>query len=183
MKKWLVCILSVVMIFALAACGGKSSESADTDKAEKAEKQTETKQTVKEDKVYGVGDTWTVDGQWSLTVDSIEVTDERNEFDESNPEQVVYIKYHYENLGWEDEDGLMDGLFIAPENVIDSDGNMCDEYPVNPDEIYADEVPVGAKCNGAEAYGLIKAGSPVTVNFIERDSSGNKQTAKYVLEF
>ena len=77
----------------------------------------------------------------------------------------------------------MDGLFIAPENVIDSDGNMCDEYPVNPDEIYADEVPVGAKCNGAEAYGLIKAGSPVTVNFIERDSSGNKQTAKYVLEF
>ena len=59
-----------------------------------------------------MGDTWTVDGQWSLTVDSIEVTDERNEFDESNPEQVVYIKYHYENLGWEDEDGLMDGLFI-----------------------------------------------------------------------
>ena len=180
MKKWLVCVLSVVMIFALAACGGKSNESADTDKAEK---KTETKQSVKEDKVYGVGDTWTVDGQWSVTVDSIEVIDERNEFEESDPEQVVYIKYHYENLGWEDDDGFMDGLFIEPENVIDSDGNMCDTYPINPDEIYADETPVGAKCEGAEAYGLIKAGSPITVNFIEYDSNRTKHTAKYVLEF
>lgn len=35
MKKWIVCILSVVMIFALAACGGKSEDSADADQAEK----------------------------------------------------------------------------------------------------------------------------------------------------
>lgn len=180
MKKWVVAILAVVMVFALAACGGKSEESANTDQTEK---KSETKQAVKEDKVYGVGDTWTVDGQWSLTVDSIELTDERNQYEESDPEQVVYIKYHYENLGWEDEDGFMDGLFIEPENVIDSDGNMCDTYAVNPDEIYADETPVGAKCEGAVTYGLIKGGSPVTVTFIERDSDGNKQTAKYVLEF
>lgn len=39
MKKWVVAILAVVMVFALAACGGKSEESADTDQKSSESKQ------------------------------------------------------------------------------------------------------------------------------------------------
>ena len=112
-----------------------------------------------------------------------DTTDERNEFEESDPAQVIYIKYHYENTGYEDQDGIMDGLYLAPENLIDSDGNMCQEYPINPEEIYAQETPVGAKCNAAIAYGLIKEGSPVTMNITQYDGNGEEQSAKFVLEF
>ena len=77
----------------------------------------------------------------------------------------------------------MDGLYLAPENLIDSDGNMCQEYPINPEEIYAQETPVGAKCNAGIAYGLIKSGSPVTMNITQYDGNKKEQKAKFVLEF
>lgn len=177
MKKFLAFLLTLIMVFALAACGGGSEEAADTGEGESEEAATT------EETTYGVGDTWTVDGQWNFTVDSVEATDERNEFEESNPEQVIYIKYHYENIGYEDSSGFMEGLYLAPENLIDSDGNMCQEYPINPEEIYAQETPVGAKCSAGIAYGLIKAGSPVTMNITQYDGNGEEQKAKFVLEF
>lgn len=176
MKKYLALLLTLIMVFAFTACGSGSEESSDTVGSEE-------ETTAAEDTTYGVGDTWTVDGQWSLTIDSIEVTDERNEFEETNPEQVVYIKYHYENIGYEDQDGIMDGLYLAPENVIDADGNMCQEYPIDPEGLYAQETPVGAKCSAGIAYGLVKAGSPVTLNITQYDGNGEEQTAKFVLEF
>ena len=176
MKKYLAILLACLMVFALTACGGGSDESTDTATSEE-------ETAAEEETTYGVGDTWTVDGQWTFTVDSVEATDERNEFEESDPEQVIYIKYHYENTGYEDPDGFMDGLYLAPENLIDSDGNMCQEYPINPEEIYAQETPVGAKCSAGIAYGLIKAGSPVTMNITQYDGNGEEQTAKFVLEF
>lgn len=55
---------------------------------------------------YKVGDTITIqqDGQDAATfcINSVEVTDERSEFDESNPEKVVVINYTYQNLAHED---------------------------------------------------------------------------------
>lgn len=174
MKRLLALLLLSMMAFTFTACGGGSEETADSGGGEEAAAQETT---------YGVGDTWTVDGQWSLTVDSVEATDERNEFEESDPEQVIYIKYHYENIGYEDPDGFMEGLYLGPENLIDSDGNMCQEYPINPEEKYAQETPVGAKCEAGVAYGLIKAGSPVTMNILQYDGNGEEKRAKFVLEF
>ena len=102
-------------------------------------------------------------------------------FEETDPAQVVVIHYNYENLGYEDKDGIMDGLFIEPYSAIDSDGNMCKTYPVEVE--YAQETPVGAKCAASIAFGLIKEGSPVTIPIEMYDGNGKKQTAKYVLEF
>ena len=175
MKKFLAFLLTLIMVFALAACGGGSEEAADTGEGESEEAATT------EETTYGVGDTWTVDGQWNFTVDSVEATDERNEFEESNPEQVIYIKYHYENIGYEDSSGFMEGLYLAPENLIDSDGNMCNEYPV--DTEFPQETPVGAKCSASVAFGLVKAGSPVTLNVEQYDGDNNEQKATFILEF
>lgn len=55
---------------------------------------------------YKIGDTIPIqqDGQDIATfcINSVEVTDERSEFDESNPEKVVVINYTYQNLAHED---------------------------------------------------------------------------------
>ena len=171
MKKFLALLLALGMIIAFTACGGGSEDASDGGSGDAAE----------EEKTYGVGDTWTVDGQWNFTIDSVEVTEERNEFEESDPEQVIIIKYHYENLGYEDSLGLMDGLYFYPDSLIDSDGNMCNEYPV--DTEFPQETPVGAKCSASVAFGLVKAGSPVTLNVEQYDGDNNEQKATFILEF
>ena len=58
-----------------------------------------------------VGDTWTVDGQWSVTVNSVEETQERNQYSDKTPAAVYIVTYTYENIGYKDEYG--DGLFIS----------------------------------------------------------------------
>lgn len=170
-----------MLILILTACGGGSSpESADSATDNSAEAATEAS-TESEEKVYGVGDTWTVDGQWNFTIDSVETSDERNEFEESDPAQVILVKYHYENIGYEDPNGFMEGLYFDPSSVVDSDGNMCKPYPI--DFEYAQETPVGAKCSASVAFGLVKEGSPVTLNMNQYDGNGKEQKAKFVLEF
>lgn len=177
MKKILPFILTFMLIITVTSCGGSSGEDADS----ASDSSVEEAAAAEEEKVYGVGDTWTVDGQWNFTIDSIETTDERNEFEESDPAQVVVITYNYENTGYEDSSGFMDGLYIEPDSAIDSDGNMCKPYPVEVE--YAQETPVGAKCSASIAFGLKKEGSPVTLNLSQYDGNGDEQKAKFVLEF
>ena len=57
-----------------------------------------------------VGDTWTVDGQWKLTIDSVTTTSDRNQFSDVKPQQVVIVTYSYENLGYESD--FVDGLYF-----------------------------------------------------------------------
>ena len=79
-------------------------------------------------KEYKIGETWVVEGQWKLTVDSVEEVQERNEFSDKQPQAVYVINYTYENLGYEDD--IMDGLYIDMENsIIDSAGKMGYSYP------------------------------------------------------
>lgn len=93
-----------------------------------------------------VGDTWTVDGQWKLTIDSVRKTTDRNEFADVKQQQVIIITYSYENLGYESD--FMDGLqFDLSQNgdasVIDSTGEMAISYPGDISK-YPQETPVGA---------------------------------------
>lgn len=119
--------------------------------------------TAPENKVYGPGETWTVDGQFSLTFPSATATADRNQFSEKVPAQVVILNYDYENIGV--TKNVMD-LYISTNafKVIDGTGVMASTYPLvttgNPQE-----TPIGAKCVGAQAaYGLVNASSAVTVN-------------------
>ena len=55
---------------------------------------------------YKVGDTVTIqsDGKdvATFTVDKVEVTDDRSEYDTSNPDKVIVITYTYKNLAFDD---------------------------------------------------------------------------------
>lgn len=134
---------------------------------------------IAEQREYGIGDTWTVDGQWSITVNSVYESDERNEYSEQNPEAVYIISYSYENLGYEDDTGYWDGYYFdfANETIVDADGEMGYSYPDHTDNV-PQETPVGAYCNAETFVGVNHAGD-FTINVSERDSNEKKQTAVF----
>lgn len=136
----------------------------------------------KEEKIYQLGETWEVDGQWRLTINSVKSTTDRNQFSDKNPAQVVIITYTYENLGY--ESSYMDGLYIniGNQTVVDANGEIADSYPGSITN-YPKEVPVGAKCVDAQdCIGLNNVSDYITLTFSQYDGNGNKQTGKFNLK-
>ena len=58
--------------------------------------------------VYGLGETWVVEGQWEFTVDMVATHDECKA-------NSIIITYTYKNIGYEDDDE--DGLKMSPNRV------------------------------------------------------------------
>lgn len=128
---------------------------------------------------YAIGETWTVPGQWRLTVDSIEETDQRNAYTNKEPAAVYIISYTYENIGYESK--LMDGLFIyLNDGIVDSAGSMGYSYPGHLG--YQPQItPVGATCKAQSCIGVDNAGS-FEIHFQAFDSSNNIQRATFNIE-
>lgn len=107
--------------------------------------------------VYKIGETWTVPGLWSITVDGVTEVEDRNSYDEREPAAVYLVDFSYENLGYEDD--FMDGLYVFFDSFVDSEGSMGYEYPGDI-TYYPLEVPVGSKCDKAQVcVGVEHAGS------------------------
>lgn len=130
--------------------------------------------------VYKIGDTWIVEGQWKLTVNSVEETAARNEFADTDPAAVYIITYTYENIGYEDEDGIMDGLFIdLSDGIVDAAGKMGHSYPGDT-ALYAQETPVGASCEAQSCIGVDNPGD-FEIHFSTYDGTNNEQKAVFSL--
>lgn len=129
---------------------------------------------------YKIGETWTVPGQWSLTINSVEETSDRNEYEERQPGAVYIVSYTYENLGYEDE--YMDGLFLNIElgNIVDSAGKMGYAYPGNV-TMYPNEAPVGAVCDAQACIGVENPGS-FKIHFSNYDGTSTNQSAVFSID-
>lgn len=130
----------------------------------------------------GLGETWTVDGQWTLTINSITETSERNEFSEKTPAQVFIIDYTYENLGYEDESGIMDGLYfdLTSGQIVDSNGYMGYSYP-GTIQNYAQETPTGAKCAAQECIAVDNQSTELKLILSKYDGTGSEQNVTFIL--
>ena len=155
MKKIIKIVLVLFVTLTLGACG--SSEEKDTNKPTKTEEK-------KEEKIYTIGETVT------YTKNSVRNTDDRNEFADSQPEQVIIIHYSYENIANEDD------IYFSSINfkVIDEGGNVCETYPASINT-YPQTAPIGTKSEGEEAYGLKQQSSKIKL-IVELDYSGTKAT-------
>ena len=123
---------------------------------------------------YAIGETWVVNGQWKLTVKSVEATDSRNEYADTDPAAVYIVTYEYENIGYE-ADGW-NGLFLSLEDgIVDNAGKMGYSYPGDI-TMYAQETPVGATCEAQACIGVDNAGS-FKINFSNYDGTGTEQKA------
>lgn len=106
-----------------------------------------------EQKEFKVGETWEVDGKFKIVVNSVTATDDRNQFDESNPAAVYIINYTYENLGVSDE------LYVSFEDmIVDATGKTGYSYPGDIEK-YPQSIPVGANCEAEACVSVDNAGN------------------------
>lgn len=125
---WILAVMILVVIGGSlgggdeSANGGEkvdtSSETESKPETEKADAEVEEKKEV----FYAIGDTIAV-GDAEYTLESVELTDERNQFDESNPAHVVKITYVVKNNG---ESDLPVGMDVE---VYGSDDKKSESYP------------------------------------------------------
>lgn len=176
--KWTLIILLILILL----CAGVGTILGDTSDESKPKDKNASIKAGKEEKEFKVGETWTVDGQWSLTINSVEETPERNQFEEKQPAAVYKITYTYENLGYEDQNEIMDGLYMPITNtIVDNGGKMGYEYP-NMTEKVAEQTPIGATCEAQVCIGVDNAGS-FKLHVVEYDGNGEKQSAVFNVEF
>ena len=134
-----------------------------------------------EQDIYTIGSTWRVSGQWELTITSVEKTDDRNQFSDKNPEAVYLVNYTYKNIGYVDDDGIMDGLYMSiDDTIVDSAGKMGYSYPGDV-SFYPKEVPVGAYCEAQACIGVDHAGN-FKLYVSKYDGHGNEHKATFLIE-
>lgn len=112
MKKVCLFGISLLSVAILAAC----SSGTDTESSKSASSSSTTEQTSKtstkaskdkktdsnQKKTYKVGDTITFKDKAEITITGAEWTDERNQFEDSNPEKVLKVTYNVKNISDED---------------------------------------------------------------------------------
>ena len=177
-RRTLSLMLGVVMAFGLTACGGDSSPEEDSYAEAEQVEQTEEP---KEQTEFRIGETWTVEGLWSITVDGVTVVEDRNEYADKNPAAVYLVDYTYTNIGFEDETGYWDGLYMALDSsIVDSANMMGYSYPG--DVIYyPQETPVGATCKAQVCIGVDNAGS-FKLNYSMYTNDGTEHAATFLVE-
>lgn len=122
---------------------------------------------------YKIGETWVVENAFKVTIDSVEETQDRNSYDETNPAAVYVITYTYENIGLENE--LYLSLDIST-RIIDSEGKMGYSYPGDIVH-YPQPAPIGATCEAQACIGVDNAGSfSLIINQYDNDYTEHSAT-------
>lgn len=111
-----------------------------------------------------VGETWTVDGLWKVTINSVTEMEERDTGTiyggEKNPEAVYIVDYTYENLGYKDDSskGLDIDLSGYDSQIVDSDNEMGYDYYIS-NLTSPNYVPVGARMTAQTSVGVNHKGT------------------------
>ena len=186
MKKFFAIFITIIMVFSLVSCGGgnggdeeETVPPEETIEEEVSPEDEGISPTESNTQTYKIGETWTVDGEWNFTVDSAEITDERSPYFDENPEYVALIKYHYDNLGYKDPDGLLDGLLIMPMVVTDDEGNNLDWYLIGE---APEEISEGESTEGSSGYILKKGSGPLYFTIQQFDSNNNPHEANFEID-
>ncbi|MTB64457.1 hypothetical protein GGG87_05570 [Streptococcus sp. zg-86] len=119
-SKLLLVGLSVGLLFNLVAC----SSAKDSQKEMQSEQNTaqETSTSSPTQQKYSIGDKITFEGKVEYTVTGAEWSEERNQFDNSNPEKVLKMTYNVTNLSDKD-------LLIGSDIDLYVNGKKMESYP------------------------------------------------------
>ncbi|TGY43198.1 DUF4352 domain-containing protein [Clostridium perfringens] len=175
MKKTLVILLSAIIGGSvLVGCGNSG---ATVKEPQKQEQTKEIKNTIPEMKLGEPFEVKTEIGDYTITINSIKTTEERNEFSEDKPKQVILIDYQYENKSFKNSDGQKLYIDEYAFVVMDGEGNVLRPYPSNMDKA-PQAVPVGGKCTAEIAYGVPTDSNTIRLQF-ERQ---NKPVGEMVVD-
>ena len=93
--------LSCLSVLTLVACSSGAKKDENTSKDDKVETTSSQKDNEKKNK-FTIGDKVTFDSVAEYTITNVEWTDERNQFDKSNPDKVLKVTYNVTNLSEKD---------------------------------------------------------------------------------
>lgn len=121
-KKWWFILFFLILIFSFISSLGEDTNENKNDRAKIT--QEDKKDNKVDKKYYALGDSVDVGGV-IYTLNSVELTDERNQFDESNPEFVVKVSYTMENQT-DSESDLPVGMDVS---AYGADLKKLESYP------------------------------------------------------
>lgn len=119
----------------------------------------------------------TDNGDFNITIEGARATEERNEFSEKEVQKVVFLDYTYENISYDNKNGM--NLFISDYDfqVLDDEGNVLDTYPVSDENRSSKETPVGGKCKSTAVFGVPTDSANLNVTF----TFSNQQLGKIIV--
>ena len=149
MKKKLIFSAALVLSLGLAACGEEAApKEKDTTQPVQADAGTNKEQEAEKSKALTVGDFAEFEDA-KFTLKAVSTTEERNQFDETNPNKVIKIEYELENLS---DAELSYGMDLS---VYDGAGNKMELYPLDNS---MGSVASGKKVQGVQYFGIAEAG-------------------------
>lgn len=148
MKKFALLGLISLSTFTLVGCssGTTNSNSKTENKVEQSSSTTkQSKQEVNEKKTYKIGDKLVFENGIEFTITAAQFTDERNEFDDTNPEKVVKVTYNVVNNSKED-------YFAGSDIELFVGSSKMDTYPL---DVTMENIPSGRNYeNAVAAFGV-----------------------------
>lgn len=143
-------VLAVIVVIAVGGTvGGKGNNSSSNGGNKVAKKASNQSSKSQSPKMYKVGDTVKV-GKVVYTLKSVEKTSERNEFEDSKPQNVIKVVYHVKNEGKDDLPIGTDLEAYGPDN------NKLKAYAINDNTL--DSVAAGKEADVTTGFGLNKLG-------------------------
>lgn len=140
-RKLIALGLSCLSVLTLVACSGGAKKDENTSKDTKIETSSSQKETEKKDK-FSIGDKLSFENVAEYTITNVEWTDERNQFDKSNPDKVLKVTYNVTNLSEKD-------LPIGLDMTLYVGGKKMESYP-NTNTM--DAISAGRSIEGAVAH-------------------------------
>lgn len=135
-------VVVVILAFAIGGAMGSNSNG--------GTKENPSSSTAKKPNFYKVGDTVKV-GKATYTLKSVETTNERNEFADDNPANVIKVVYHVKNNSDEDLPIGTDLEAYGPDN------NKLKSYPIN--DTTLDSIAAGKEADVTTGFGTNKLGN------------------------
>lgn len=140
MNKVITIGATIMMSLSLAACGSRNNSNSNN----------HTTSTKVSPKYHKLGDTVKV-GKVTYTLKSLEVTNERNEFEDNQPKYVIKVIYHVKNNS---DKELPIGADL---DAYGPDNNKLKSYPVN--DTTLDSIAAGKEADVTTGFGSDKLGT------------------------
>lgn len=157
--------------FALVACSnGESADKKPSKNEEKTEISASKKESKSEEKTYKVGDVITFKDGSELKITEATFTDYRNEFEESQPEKVLDIKYNFANNSEKD-------YVLGSDFELYVNGKKMETYPI--ENVTFETISAGRSFENAETGFAVNGTGPMELEVKPMFSFGSE---KYIVK-
>ena len=170
MKKCFA-ILAFLCLLLLPACANKSSTNSQLHSSNSVASDSSSK-------IYSEGESPIItvpNGQYSVTIDSVEESTDRNDIAESQPKRIVLINYTYKNISYKRSFMIDDMNF----HVYGANGTQLKPYPSIDQRLPGHPLPVGKQLSASVSYGLEDNSKKIRIDLYDRTFNRTKSFATY----